>query len=172
MNYNQASKILQTVEYIPYPKTYNVKEDYRLVNRLYNDYGGNVGEMTVINLYVFQHIDLDNESLKKIMIKVAEVEIKHLYLIGDLIKQLGKKPYYINRRGRQWSAEHINYRTSNIAEVMKCNINIENTAINNYLQDKNYTDNKSIKDLLDRIILDEESHKKIFKGILNDYTIG
>ena len=55
---------------------------------------------------------------------------------------------------------------------MEYDIEQEQNTIDNYEFEKSYTDNKSIRDLLDRIILDETVHKKIFKGIAEDYKRG
>ena len=89
----------------------------------------------------------------------------HLDLIGDLIKRLGKKPYYINQNQCMWNANNIKYHFNNIYDMLMFNIESEKKAIEGYKEVIKYTQNKSIKDLLERIILDEQTHLEIFNRL-------
>lgn len=172
MDYEQIKKELISLKEIPYPQTINVCKDVPFANRLYNDYAGTNGELSAIMLYTYQHFAIEDKKqilLNKIMLQIAEVEMRHLNILGNLIKKLGMNPYYMNSYGKEWSANNIYYQSKDIVTIMEYNIRAEQIAIQGYTKDKEYTDNKSIKELFDRIILDEKSHIRIFCEILEEY---
>ncbi|MFR8103652.1 MAG: manganese catalase family protein [Clostridia bacterium] len=172
MKCKQAKELLDSLQYVPYPVLRNVKPDRDLADRMFRSYGGYEGEVTAVTLYIYQHIQFEDENLKEIMLEIAKIEIHHLVLIGGLIKQLGDRPEYRDDTGKFWCADRLNYVTKDILKTMEYDIEQEQNTIDNYEFEKSYTDNKSIRDLLDRIILDETVHKKIFKGIAEDYKRG
>ena len=89
----------------------------------------------------------------------------HLDLLGDLIKKLGGIPYYINKDKCTWNGENVKYHFSTIYEMLTYNIKSEKKAIEDYREAIKYTQNKSIKELLERIILDEQTHLEIFNRL-------
>lgn len=89
----------------------------------------------------------------------------HLELLGDLIKRLGGVPYYINKEKCVWSTENVKYHFSTIYEMLTYNIESEKSAIKGYREAIKNTQNKSIKDLIERIILDEQTHLEIFNRL-------
>lgn len=89
----------------------------------------------------------------------------HLDLIGDLIKKLGKTPYFMDKKQCMWNAQNVKYHFNNIYDMLIFNIESEKKAILEYKEAIKYTQNKSIKDLLERIILDEQTHLEIFNRL-------
>ena len=89
----------------------------------------------------------------------------HLDLLGSLIKKLGGIPYYINKENCAWDGENVKYRFSTIYEMLTYNIESEKKAIEDYKKVIKCTQNKSIRDLLERIILDEQTHLEIFNRL-------
>ena len=53
-------------------------------------------------------------------------------------------------------------------ELLKNNIKVEEIAIKNYKDIIKYANDEIITDIINRIILDEEHHIKIFKSILKN----
>ena len=166
MTYEEVQEILSSKKNIPYPKLMNIRQNQRYANLLYDNFAGEEGELTAACQYIYEHIELKRyESFSKILLSIAKEEMHHLELIGDLIKRLGKKPYYIDKNKSQWKAENIKYHFNNVYEMLSFNIESEKKAIVGYKEAIKYTQNKSIKDLLERIILDEQTHLEIFNRI-------
>ena len=166
MTYEEVQEILSSKKNIPYPKLMNIRQNIRYANLLYDNFAGEEGELTAVNQYIYEHIELKRyESFSKILLSIAKEEMHHLELIGDLIKRLGKKPYYINQHQCMWSANNIKYHFNNVYDMLMFNIESEKKAISGYKEIMKYTQNKSIKDLLERIILDEQTHLEIFNRL-------
>ncbi len=166
MTYEEVQEILRSKKNIPYPSLANIRQNQRYANLLYDNFAGEEGELTAACQYIYEHIELNRyESFSKILLSIAKEEMHHLELIGDLIKKLGKKPYYINQNKLQWNAENIKYHFNNVYDMLMFNIESEKKAIEAYREAIKYTQNKSIKDLLERIILDEQTHLEIFNRL-------
>ena len=166
MTYEEVQEILNLKKNIPYPKLMNIRQNIRYANLLYDNFAGEEGELTAVNQYIYEHIELKRyESFSKILLSIAKEEMYHLELIGDLIKGLGKKPYYANQNQCMWNANNIKYHFNNVYDILMFNIESEKKAIENYREVIKYTQNKSVKDLLERIILDEQTHLEIFNRL-------
>ena len=166
MTYEEVQEILSSKKNIPYPKLMNVRQNIRYANLLYDNFAGEEGELTAVNQYIYEHIELKRyESFSKIILSIAKEEMYHLEIIGDLIKRLGRKPYYINQNQCIWNADNIKYHFNNVYDILVFNIELEKKAIIGYKEMIKHTQNKSIKDLLERIILDEQTHMEIFNRL-------
>lgn len=144
----------------------NIRQNIRYANLLYNSFAGDRGELTAVTQYIYEHIELKRfDNFSKIMLNIAIEEMRHLELLGDLIKKLGKKPYYISSNECEWSTKNLKYHFNSIYEMLTFNIESEKNAIEDYRKAIKYTQNKSIKDLLERIILDEQTHLEIFNRL-------
>lgn len=166
MTYEEVIEILNSKKNISYPKLMNVRQNKRYAELLYNNFSGEAGELTAVTQYIYEHIELKKyDSFSKILLSIAIEEMHHLDLIGDLIKKLGKKAYYINNENCFWNAKNVKYHFNNIYDMLSYNIETEKQAIIEYKQAIKYTQNKSIKNLLERIILDEQTHLEIFNRL-------
>ena len=144
----------------------NIRQNIRYANLLYDNFAGEEGELAAVCQYIYEHIELKRyESFSKILLSIAKEEMHHLELIGDLIKRLGRKPYYINKDQYMWNADNIKYHFNNVYDMLIFNIESEKKAIKGYEEAIKYTQNKSIKYLLERIILDEQTHLEIFNRL-------
>lgn len=144
----------------------NIRQNQRYANLLYDNFAGNMGELTSVTQYIYEHIELKRyESFSKILLSIAIEEMKHLELIGELIRKLGKKSYYIDKNQCAWNAENIKYHFNSVYDMLAFNIESEKKAILNYKEVIKFTQNKSIKDLIERIILDEQTHLEIFNRL-------
>lgn len=170
MNYEEAIERLSQMDKLAYPPLFDVKPDLLYANRVRNDFAGVTSEMSSICQYVYEEIVFrKKQHINQILNKIAQVEMKHLALLGNLMSQLGGEPYYINSFGNAWNANCIYYQTEDFVKVMKYNIEQEQIAIVNYEQEVKDTNNHSIKELFKRIILDEKTHIRIFSMVANDY---
>lgn len=144
----------------------NIRQNQRYAELLYNSFAGESGELTAITQYIYEHIELKRyENFSKILLSIAIEEMHHLDLIGDLIKKLGRKPYFINKNQCAWNAKNVKYHFNNVYDMLMFNIESEKKAIAEYKEAIKHTQNKSIQDLLERIILDEQTHLEIFNRL-------
>ena len=158
---------------IPYPRVRLEEKNPYYADLLSEDYAGNQGELTAITLYSYQHFDKfkENENLAEILSEIAMVEMKHLELLGETIKLLGKNPIYSTCESEygncvMWNSSNVDYVTD-IKGILKADIKSEEIAIKNYKAHKQLIKDKYIKDLIDRILLDEYRHLKIFNTLYN-----
>ena len=149
---------------LPYPEIKVEKENIEYAKMLMYPYASTISEDTATHLYMFQSFILDDE-ISKILENIAIVEMKHLELLARTINMLGLKPEY-KSNDIPWTTEYVNYNT-NLKEILKINIAAETLAIKNYNNLIKVIDDKYIKELLQRIIIDEEIHLKIFNDLLN-----
>lgn len=169
MSYQNIKTMLKDVDKIPYPQVYYVYPNTYFANQLYDSYAGQYGELTATTQYIYQHINIsENSTLSDILKHIAIMEMKHLDMIGDLIRKLGSAPHYMNSDNQYWCSFNVNYDMKNLTKTMENNIKAEKTAIAEYSRLSLYTRNPSILRLLQRIILDEKTHIKAFEAIIKE----
>ena len=133
-----------------------------------------VSETTASLLYSYQHFNTfeNNKEFSSVIEEISIVEMKHLEILGKLIKLLGKEPIYktcnsLTDECVMWSSYNIKYDT-NIKDMLITNIKGEKNAIKNYELHKRLINDKNIKKILERIILDEKKHVEIFENLYNN----
>ena len=91
MTYNMING-LNIVLDIPYPKVENLKPNKQIAYKLKKAYCGNVSELSCTTKYIYQHILLSEEfkEIKNVLKQIAIVEMHHLEIIGEMLKNLGK----------------------------------------------------------------------------------
>ena len=158
---------------LPYPEIRIEGKNEYYADLLLQDYAGQVSETTAALLYSYQHFEKfnTNKEFAKIIEEISIVEMKHLEMLGKLIKLLGKNPMYITCETRGddctfWNAGYVNYET-NLEKMLEIDIMSEQKAIRNYQIHKDMINDKYIKKILDRIILDEKRHLEIFNKLLS-----
>lgn len=167
ITYKEAKQILDEKNKVPYPKLINVRRNPLYADIIYDQYAGQYGELSAITQYIYEHININqNEDIKKIMLQIAIEEMRHLDLIGELLLKLGGKAIYIGSNKKMWNASFLNYESMYIKDIMKYNIETEEIAIKGYKKVMSYSRNKSVIDLFERIIQDENAHLDIFKRIM------
>ena len=157
---------------VPYPKVCVEEKNSYYADLLSEDYAGGMGEVTAVMLYSYQHFSKfsTDEEFSKIIEEIANVEMLHMEMLGKIIKLLGKDPIYSTCEASRgdcisWNANNVNY-TSDLRQILKVDINSEKQAIVNYRHHLNLIDDKCIKEVLNRIILDEQHHLEIFEKLL------
>lgn len=107
----------------------------------------------------------------KIILRIAIMEMKHIDLVGEVIRKLGKKPIFQNSKCELWNAKNVKYDFCNLEEMMKYNIATEQKAIEMYQKAMYYTNNMSLRKLWNRIIQDERLHIEIFQEIAKEAEV-
>lgn len=151
---------------LPYPEI-EVQENIADSKLLMPSYGGAASELTAILTYTFQsYISLKTPELKKTLECISITEMRHHKLLGEAIYKLGGYPIMGGRT--YWNGSFVNY-TLDAKKFLQQNIMAEETAILNYERTILNLDSEPVKLLIERIILDEEIHIKIFKELLGGY---
>lgn len=157
----------------PYPEAKVERKNVEHANLLLGDYAGQVSEFTAISLYSFQHFVSDEvyKDYAEVIEGIAVVEMKHLELVGETIKLLGVKPAFTGSfyNGTPWNGCFVNY-TTNILDMLMEDIRSEEQAIRTYEKHICLINDNCIKKLLERIILDERLHLKLFNELLHKYS--
>ncbi len=154
---------------LPYPEI-DAGPDPYAVALLHEDYAGMMGEMTAANQYLYQYLLLrENDSaFAHAMECIARTERLHMELLGKAIVRLGGAPRF-STYNTYWSANFINF-IDDRQRMLDCNLSLEDAAICNYRFHIEMIPNSSVQRLLERIVLDEELHIRLFGEMLNNFT--
>lgn len=162
----------------PYPEVRVERKNIEYAKLLLDDYASEVGEDRAIHQYVYQKFDKfkDNPLFSKTLSQIAMVEMRHLELLGETIKLLGVNPEFrfVDKNTNYlvyWNSSFVDY-TTDIVEMLRSDIKIEEEAIRKYRYHISLINDKYIKALLYRIIEDEEVHIKCFNMLLNRVLYG
>ena len=157
----------------PYPPIRVKGKNIYYAELLMDDYAGYISEFSAISQYIYHSIDLGkiDKDLANMYIKISEVEMHHLDILGKVITLLGGNPQY---RGSQstnfmpWNGSFVYYGVD-ICERLYKDLESEYCAIASYKKHIEMIDDDYIKAILRRIILDEEVHIKHFKAAIKRY---
>ncbi|MCI8575676.1 MAG: hypothetical protein HFI09_04315 [Bacilli bacterium] len=159
---------------IPYPKIVVKKKDPETARMIMHSYAGDVSEDTAIHQYMFQSVVLQNSAkdVALILEKIAEVEMRHLKMLAELIRELGVYPIYLDPivdKHEFWSAKYVNYE-ADLKEMLLLNMEAEKQAILQYNSLIHVIESDEVKIVLKRIVLDERLHLEIFEKLLQSLT--
>ena len=162
---------IEVKESLPYPEIENATEDRETVAILKNLATSKNGELAGILQYIYQSVVSKsfNEEISSIFSEIGIVEMIHLDLLMSAITSFGGVPRYEDAMGNIFNTASINYSIK-LKDMLQNNIKDEQIAIMEYARASEKVKNKSLKELLNRIKLDEERHLEIFKRILNNVT--
>lgn len=130
-------------------------------------YAGSASELTAVLTYSFQkYVSPKYPEIATALEGIAITEMHHHELLGETIYALGGYPVMGART--YWNGSFVTY-TLDPRKYLRQNIIAEETAILNYERTILNLTSESVKTLLERIILDEEVHVKIFKELLKEH---
>ena len=148
---------------LPYPEI-EVEQNVTESKLLMPVYAGSASELTAVLTYSFQrYVSPKYPEISTALKGIAITEMHHHELLGETIYALGGYPVMGART--YWNGSLVNY-TLDPRKYLRQNIVAEETAILNYERTILNLTTDSVKMLLERIILDEEVHVKIFKELL------
>jgi Mn-containing catalase len=157
---------------IPYPQAVTKGKNLYYASLLTNDYAGTVSEMSAVTKYVFQHMVTPNKKISDTVRCISIVEMKHLEIIGEIIHNFGGNPRFAVQYGCNaafWSAQYVSYGTDP-RSYLRENIAEERAAIASYGARINQINDIYVQKMLERIILDEENHIRIFTDLLEEFS--
>lgn len=153
----------------PYPKPMVEQPNLNYAHLLLEDFAGPVSEFTAVDLYIFQSVTQDKtwQEYAKLLHHIAEVEMHHMQLLAETIYLLGLNPIYgtwdqSTATYIPWSGANVNY-TTDVKQALIIDINSETEAIHTYKRHRSMIQDRYIKQLLTRIIEDEELHLSLFQ---------
>lgn len=155
---------------VPYPPVEVEGRNTYYASLLTEDYAGQVSELTAITSYIFQHLICCDSGISQAVRAIAMVEMRHLDMVGQLIHLFGGCPRTgADRSGRMfwWSGQFTRQETDPGC-FLKANILMETATIREYRQRIAQIHDEPARDVLRRIILDEEHHIHIFNCLLDE----
>jgi len=156
---------------IPYPTVQTNGKNLYYASLLTNDYAGIVSEMSAVSVYIFQNIVTTNQRIADTLKCISLVEMRHFGYIGKLIEAFGGNPRLAVQSGCKcifWNSQYLSYETNSKC-YLKENIACEKAAIANYKTRITQISDKNVQVLLERIIMDEENHIRLFEALLEEF---
>lgn len=157
---------------LPYPKPRVVRPNQFYAILLLEDYAGAISELTAITQFIYHSFILNEyEDLYKLEKAVAIEEMHHLQLLGQTISLLGVDPKFrtlTDNIASYWKASYAYYGCG-ICDRISADIAAERSAISQYRYHLRLIEDPYIRQLLDRIILDEEEHLNLFQQMAAKY---
>ena len=149
-----------------YPEIVEATDDPQTVAILKDLAFSRESELSAILTYMYQSTiaDKTDPDIGKVFEEIGMVEMTHLSLLMHAITSFGGVPKYENSNGVPFNTNYINY-TTKLKEMLENNIRGEQNGINNYNHAIRMFKNQSLKDLIARIIQDEQKHVETLKYI-------
>ncbi len=158
---------------LPYPTLDDIGEDYSSLRIISPAYAGREGELTAILQYVYQSIMLDGFGMKaaaKTLEEIAATEMHHLQILGTLIRCLGAPPVFTNCPPYPvgyYSSSCVNY-TKTPKAMIAVDLCSEKNAVLCYESMIKRLQNERVKEILKRIVADEEVHIKALEELARE----
>ncbi|HHY25306.1 MAG TPA: LysM peptidoglycan-binding domain-containing protein [Desulfitobacterium dehalogenans] len=154
----------------PYPEIKVLGENPYYAQLLYDDYAGQVSELTAIMQYVHHHMQMDTHPAWREVAALQEgisiIEMKHLEMLGETILLLGGNARYWDGCQQPWTPLFVSYHDFDFCAQLRADIQAEEEAIHNYRNHIQQIQDPYIQALLARIIKDEEHHLRLFRDSL------
>lgn len=155
----------------PYPPIRVDAPNQIYANEMLSNIGDVVSEMSDVCRYFYNSIVLREQfnSFAACFHHISIVEMYHLDMFAELALLLGADPrlWSGQTQKRYWSPEYISY-PRDIRTLIADSIEAEEAAIYKYTQQANTISDINIVLVLERIILDEEHHVKVFNEMYNN----
>ncbi len=154
----------------PYPEIRVERKNPHYARMLSLAYAGQDSELTTILAYIYGAKVCAGKtagSLSDMLAYIANVEMRHLDMLGELIILLGGDPRFCSGpAGRMGiNTAMLNYQTDT-SLILKNAIASEEGAVRLYNDLIRAIDDRYIREVLKRIIKDEEHHIKLFREML------
>jgi len=137
---------------LPYPEIDCTDKNKSYVHLIQLNYAGAISELTSVNQYIYHSL--------------AMVELEHLEILGKLIIALGGNPRFEINKGH-WSPKFIEYG-SNLASMLREDIDGEKATIRQYKETIKLIKDEKVREILERIVKDEEVHIKTLVSLYNE----
>ena len=156
---------------LPYPNLDGIEKDYQSAMLISSAYSGLHGELSAILQYVYHHYFFDyclDEEASALLLGISIAEMRHFEMLGSLLLKLGVDPVFSWRppsRLNWFNTSGISY-SKTAQKMLMDDISGELSAINEYDRILKDLKNERVQAIISRIILDEELHVKLLRGLL------
>ncbi|NMP37417.1 MAG: bacterioferritin [Clostridiales bacterium] len=159
---------------LPYPEIAVGERNNQYARLLTGDYAGTGSELTAITQYFYQHIILKERmpELSDSLECISITEMRHMEFLAEMIAQFGADPQIravTNNGIYYWSGKYPSYN-KNPRQILLNNISGERSAIKAYRYAIEIINNENAREVIRRIILDEEHHIEIFEKYLRQLS--
>lgn len=154
----------------PYPEIKVLNQNPQYAELLMDDYAGVVSEFTAISQYLYHYFsfkDVD-ETLGELMENVSINEMLHMEILAETIKKLGGDPVIrgsYSTKCNYWNGGFV-YYGSQLCQQLREDIDAEYKAIEGYRKHITLISDPYVQAILQRIILDEKVHIRLFNEAL------
>ncbi|WP_347488389.1 ferritin-like domain-containing protein [Desulfoscipio sp. XC116] len=157
----------------PYPEVRIQRPNRYYAELLLEDYAGQVSEMTAINQYFHHHIVFGEKfaDLAELEECISIIEMQHLEMLGETILLLGVDPQIrtlTNNKATYWCGNYVYYGNS-VCDRLAADIAAEKSAIEQYRKHQQLIRDPFIDEMLERIIMDEQYHLRLFTEAVDKY---
>ena len=158
----------------PYPEIRVERPNPRHAHLLLEDYAGVVSELSAVTQYVYHHFVFEEDfpEIADLLSCVALVEMHHQEILAETIIKLGADPRYWtvepDNAVRYWDASFVFYGTA-LCDRLTADVASEWAAIANYRRHVQMIEDRFIREMLERIILDELHHIVLFNQVIQEY---
>lgn len=155
---------------IPYPSVQPSSRRRDYAQAMLSNVGSPSSEMGAVSLYFYNSVILQhkNPALAECFHQIGLVEMHHLEIFCSLAFQMGLDPRLWSLHGqynRYWSPSFNRY-PRDPRPLVENSLQGELAAIEKYTRQANTISDSNIVENLNRIILDEQQHVKIFRHML------
>lgn len=160
-------------ENLPYPDISGIKPSFKDAAVISPAYADLHSELTAILQYIFHSLtfsELGDEENAGLLMRIGVAEMHHLHLLGEALSRLGVSPVFSRRPPNKcefFSSGCVDYSTSPAA-MLAADITGETEAIRIYECMLVKLNDKTLIDLISRIILDEKMHLAALKSAYRD----
>ncbi len=153
---------------LPYPEIGCKDKNKSYVHLIQINYAGAISELTSVNQYIYHSLAMSEkfEDVSHCLKDIARVELEHLEILGKLIIALGGNPRFEINKGH-WSPKFIEYG-SNLTSMLREDIDGEKATIRQYKETIKLIKDEKIREILERIVKDEEVHIKTLVSLYNE----
>lgn len=159
----------------PYPPILPSNLDTNIIYSLMKTNSGNKGEFTSLSQYMYQHFILFEDdqvsNIYETMRKIAITEMIHYENIAKKLHLSNVDPKYCKYIDNNvglcdfWSGRYVDY-VKHIEKILTSNIKLESLAIEDYNAILKESKDENLNNIINRILLDENSHLEYFKAVL------
>lgn len=173
MNLDELTKFIPKEDYPKINKDISIENN--VIPMIIEAYSGNRGEFTATSQYSYQSFLLKptKELYHKVIELISVNEMRHLEILSQILIYSNVDPKfcrYIDNNANLpvcWSGSNVNYE-KDIKTFLENNIRAEERAIEHYKMIISRTNSENLKNIIERIIKDEQAHIRIFRTLIEN----
>lgn len=156
---------------IPYPPVQAESRRSDYANAMLSNVGSSNSEMSAVSLYFYNSVLLraEDAAFAGCFHQIGIVEMHHLDIFATLAFQMGLDPRLWSMDKQKpcyWTPAYNCYPSRRLREVIENAIQGEEAAVEKYTWQAEHIQDANIRKNLERILMDEHHHIKLFNQML------